>query len=188
MSFNFSVDDAKKLLNVTFDIACDVHDFMNDIRFQSENREALQSGNAWNITYRLGRTEERYDDVIWLCDDVASIASKITSEKNPVTAPVMQMVSRQKYTECLICHKPVVVSISWQEYYWQLPLAPVKCYDCCRLADLTDRILIFSAIKKAQEKAVENVFAKSVDWLARQFGTDADEIRRVYYVERGKQF
>jgi hypothetical protein len=57
--FNFNENDAKKTLSDTFDITCDVFEFANDISFQNENRQVLQSGNARDIAYRLGRTEER---------------------------------------------------------------------------------------------------------------------------------
>ena len=65
MNFNISEEEAKKLLNTTFGMTCSVIEFANDIVFQNENYKVLQSGNARNIVYRLGRTEERYDIAVY---------------------------------------------------------------------------------------------------------------------------
>jgi hypothetical protein len=48
---------------------------------------------------------------------------------------------------------------------------------------LTDLILLYATIKKAQESAVENSVEKSIDWLANQFGNDADEVKKIYFSE-----
>lgn len=188
MNFNISEDDAKKLLNTSFGVACDTLEFSRDIRFQGENRRVLQSGNAHNITYRLGRTEERYDETIHLYDTIMGIVSNIRRRKTQIDAPIFQIASRQEYVECPICHRPVQVTVQWQGYYWQ-PTTPVECYDCNSLTYLTDRTLLFASIKKAKEKGAENALEKSVDWLAKQFGNDADEIRQIqhmYYAEQRK--
>ena len=182
---NFSIDDAIKLLNMTFGITCCVYEFVTDISFQDENRKILQTRNARDIVYRLGRTEERYDNAIRLCDTITGIAARIRNTKTPVSAPVMQMAPRKEYTVCSICYRQIMVSVPWQGYFWQPTPAIAKCYDCDLLDYLTDRILLFSAIQKAQEKGIEKAVEKGIDWLARQFGNDADEIRRTYYAERG---
>ena len=96
----------------------------------------------------------------------------------------MQMASRQEYVACLNCNSSVIVSVPWQDYFWQFQLTPVKCYDCHNLGYLTDKILLFSAMQKAQEKGVDKAVEKGIDWLAKQFGNDADEIRKTYYAER----
>jgi hypothetical protein len=184
--FSFSENEAKKLLSDTFDIASDALEFFNDICFQGENRETLNSRNARNITYRLGRTEERYNGAISLCDTIVGIATKISDIRNPADVPIMQRIHHQEYAECINCYKPVIAAVSLQNHYWRLPLIPIKCYDCHRLTALTDMILIYASIKKAQDKSIENAFEKSVDWLARQFGNDANEIKKMYYAERVK--
>ena len=152
MNTYFGENEAKNLLNDIFNIACGAFEFINDINFQSENRTALQSGKAWSITYRLGRTEERYEGAILLCDTIGGIATRISNSNTPVAAPIMQRTYRQEYAECMNCHRPVMASVTLQDYYWKLPPAPVKCYDCNRLESLTNAILIYAGIKRRKKK------------------------------------
>jgi len=189
MNSNFSQEEAKTLIEGITGLFCDVLEFVDDVRFQRVNRDILESKNARDIAYRLGRTEERYSKEIFIYDTLMGIAVKIRNRKNPVSAPLMQISYRQEYKACQNCFKAVMVSVPMQGYFWQpsLPLSPIICHDCQRLTELTDLLLLFSVFKKLWEKGVENTEEKCVDWLAKQFGRDADEIWRAYHVERGGQ-
>ena len=188
MNSNFSQEEAKTLIEGITGLFCDVLEFVDDVRFQRVNRDILESKNARDIAYRLGRTEERYGKEIFIFDSLMGIAVKIRNRKNPITAPLMQVTYRQEYMVCQNCFKSVTVSIPVHGYFWQpsLPPSPIICHDCHRLTELTALILLFSAFKKIWEKGVEQVEEKCIDWLAKQFGNDADEIRREYYAERNR--
>ena len=60
MDINFSENDVQKIASEVFGLAVEALEFTKDSHFQNENRTALQSGNARNITYRLGRTIYSY--------------------------------------------------------------------------------------------------------------------------------
>ena len=185
MIFDFEGLDIDKLASDLFGIAKKTIDFAMDQRLKSENEDAMKSRNSRDITYQLGKTEERYSKAISIYDRVMDVEVRRRANiTNQFKMTNVQEIPIQKYACCSNCNRTILILVLQSNYHWETPITPLTCLDCLRLDELTRNLRFLTLTQKALDKSIEKVEEKVIDWLIRHLSDSTGEIKRYYFTEK----